>query len=64
MESRYFYIYSTGLVDETMESYKTMDNQRYELGNYFRTEEEAKQIIDSKEWKEFWALVRAGEIGE
>ena len=60
----YFYIYSNGLVDETMESYKTMDNQRYELGNYFRTEEEAKKIIDSKEWKEFWAKVRAGEIGE
>ena len=59
----YFYIYSNGLVDETMESYKTMDNQRYELGNYFRTEEEAQKIIDSKEWQEFWEKVRNGEIG-
>jgi len=46
-----------------MESYKTMDNQRYELGNYFRTEEEAQKIIDSKEWQEFWEKVRNGEIG-
>lgn len=60
----YFYIHSNGLVDETMESYKTMDNQRYELGNYFRTEEEAQKIIDSKEWQEFWEKVRIGEIGK
>lgn len=60
----YFYIHSNGLVDETMESYKTMDNQRYELGNYFKTEEEAQKIIDSKEWQEFWERVKAGEIGE
>lgn len=60
----YFYIYSNGLVDETMESYKTMDNQRYELGNYFRTEEEAQKIINSKEWQEFWERVKAGEIGK
>ena len=59
----YFYIYSNGLVDETMERYINMDNQRYELGNYFRTEEEAQKVIDSKEWKEVWAKVRAGEIG-
>ena len=60
----YFYIYSNGLVDEIMESYKTMDNQRYELGNYFRTEEEAQKIINSKEWQEFWERVKAGEIGK
>lgn len=60
----YFYIYSNGFVDETMERYNSMDNQRYELGNYFRTEKEAEKIIDSKEWQDFWAKVRAGEIGE
>ena len=60
----YFYIHSNGLVDETMESYKTMDNQKYELGNYFKTEEEAQKIIDSKEWQEFWERVKAGEIGK
>ncbi|ATV64541.1 hypothetical protein [Fusobacterium pseudoperiodonticum] len=60
----YFYIYSNGLVDETMERYINMDNQRYNLGNYFQTEEEAQKVIDSKEWQEFWEKVRAGEIGE
>lgn len=59
----YFYVYSNGFVDETMERYNSIDNQRYELGNYFRTEEEAKKVIDSKEWQEFWEKVRAGEIG-
>ena len=60
----YFYVYSNGFVDETMERYNSIDNQRYELGNYFRTEEEAKKVIDSKEWREFWEKVRNGEIGE
>ena len=35
----------------------------YNLGNYFKTEEEARKIINSKEWQDFWAKVRAGEIG-
>lgn len=59
----YFYVYSNGFVDETMERYNSMDNQKYELGNYFQTEEEAQKVIDSKEWQDFWAKVRAGEIG-
>lgn len=44
--------------------YDKKDNEIFELGNYFKTEEEAQKIIDSKEWKEFWDKVRAGEIGE
>ena len=60
----YFYIYSNGFVDERMECYDDIDNQRYNLGNYFQTEEEAQKIIDSKEWQDFWAKVRAGEIGK
>ena len=40
------------------------DTSKYELGNYFKTKEEAQKVIDSKEWQEFWAKVRAGEIGE
>lgn len=39
------------------------DTSKYELGNYFKTKEEAQKIIDSKEWQEFWEKVRAGEIG-
>lgn len=59
----YYFVYSNGFVDETMECYDNIDNQRYHLGNYFKTEEEAQKVVDSKEWKEFWAKVRAGEIG-
>ena len=40
------------------------DTSKYELGNYFKTKEEAQKIIDSKEWQEFWEKVRKGEIGE
>ena len=43
--------------------YDKKDNEIFELGNYFKTEEEARKIINSKEWQEFWAKVRAGEIG-
>ena len=43
--------------------YDKKDNEIFELGNYFKTEEEAQKVIDSKEWKEFWERVRAGEIG-
>ena len=39
------------------------ENVRYNLGNYFQTKEEVQKVIDSKEWQEFWAKVRAGEIG-
>lgn len=39
------------------------DTSKYELGNYFKTKEEAQKVIDSKEWQDFWAKVRVGEIG-
>nr|DAT75676.1 MAG TPA: hypothetical protein [Caudoviricetes sp.] len=43
--------------------YDKKDNEIFELGNYFKTEEEAQKVMDSKEWQDFWAKVRAGEIG-
>lgn len=39
------------------------DYCRYELGNYFKTKEDAEKVLNSKEYKDFWAKVRAGEIG-
>ena len=59
----YYYIHSSGLLDENMECYNNIDNNRYNLGNYFQTKEEAQKVIDSKEWQEFWERVRNGEIG-
>lgn len=60
---RYFYINSVGDICPSTEEKQNLDNERYELGNYFKTEEEAQKIINSKEWQEFWSKVRAGEIG-
>ena len=59
----YWYIDSDNAINLTDENFYEEDDDRYNLGNYFKTDEEAKKIINSKEWKEFWAKVRAGEIG-
>nr|DAI08907.1 MAG TPA: hypothetical protein [Caudoviricetes sp.] len=59
----YFYISGTGEIRIDEEGGGGEDYLRYELGNYFKTDEEARKIINSKEWKDFWAKVRAGEIG-
>lgn len=61
---KYFYINSVGDICSSTEDKQNLDNERYELGNYFRTEEEAQKVIDSQEWKDFWEKVRNGEIGE
>ena len=62
-DEEYFYIGSGGQVWSTDETFSEEDEDNYELGNYFKTYKEAKKVIDSKEWQEFWAKVRAGEIG-
>ena len=60
---KYFGIYDKEILS-CYDYYEKKDNEIYELGNYFQTEAEAQKIIDSKEWQEFWAKVRAGEIGD
>lgn len=61
---KYYYINSVSDICASTEEKQILDNERYELGNYFQTEEEAQKVVDSKEWQEFWEKVRAGEIGE
>lgn len=60
----YYYIGSNGIVWSVGEEFSDEDNDHYNLGNYFQTKEEAQKVVDSKEWQEFWAKVRAGEIVE
>ena len=60
---KHFSILSTGGVGSFSEYYDKFDNDRYDLGNYFETKEQAQKVIDSKEWQDFWAKVREGEIG-
>lgn len=60
---KYYYINSVSDICTSTEEKQNLDNERYDLGNYFQTEEEAQKVINSKEWQEFWAKVRVGEIG-
>ena len=60
----YLYIKSTGEITVADENRSVEDIYRYELGNYFEFEKQAVKVKNSKEWKDFWAKVRAGEIGE
>ena len=60
----YCFLNSYGYIISCLDFYEESDNKNYELGNYFKTREEAQKVIDSKEYQNFWAKVRAGEIGE
>ena len=59
----YYYIGSNGIVWSVGEEFSDEDNDHYNLGNYFQTKEEAQKVVDSKEWQDFWAKVKAREIG-
>ena len=58
----FYYITSNADITKTYDDYSPFKSSFYDLGNYFQTEKEAQKIIDSKEWQDFWAKVRAGEI--
>ena len=58
----YFYV-SGGSIEKTKDYGNEKDDKNYKLGNYFLDSTEAKQVLNSKEYKNFWAKVRAGEIG-
>ena len=46
---------------ENIEKKSLADDKFYNLGNYFKTREEAEKV--KEELDKFWAKVRAGEIG-
>ena len=51
----------TGKVRDLWDQRSTDENVRYNLGNYFKTKEEAEKV--KIELDKFWERVRAGEIG-
>ena len=59
---KYFTIFGDSEISETTDNYFPEDQRRYELGNYFKTLEEAEKV--KKELDKFWEKVRTGEIGE
>lgn len=58
----YFYV-SGGSIEKTQDYGNEKDDKNYKLGNYFLDSTEARQVLDSKEYREFWERVRGGEIG-
>ena len=58
----YFYV-SGGSIEKTQDYGNEKDDKNYKLGNYFLDSTEAKQVLESKEYIEFWEKVRNGEIG-
>ena len=63
-EHYFYYITGSWNIDRTYDDYSVYKTSLYDSGNYFQTQKEAQKVIDSKEWQDFWAKVRNGEIGE
>ena len=59
----YFYV-SGGIIEKTKDYGNEKDDENYRLGNYFLFSDEAKRVLESKEYRYFWELVRSGKIGE
>ena len=57
----YFYV-SGGIIENTKDYGNEKDDENYRLGNYFLDSTEAKQVLESKEYKDFWAKVRENKI--
>ena len=62
-EGEYYYYISLdlGIIKTKSYSNDDFDNERYNLGNYFKTLAEAQKV--KVELDKFWEKVRAGEIG-
>lgn len=60
-KDKYFAILNSGKILEIIDYEDIDDNIRYNLGNYFKTLEEAEKV--KKELDKFWERVRNGEIG-
>lgn len=58
----YFYI-NNSRVEKTQDYGNDLDNERYDLGNYFLFSDDATKVLKSKEYIEFWSKVRNNKIG-
>ena len=59
---KYYFLNTECEIRNIWEDKTKEDETRYNLGNYFKTEEEAQKV--KEELDKFWAKIRAGEIGE
>ena len=60
---RVYFCISGGVIENTKDYGNEKDDENYRLGNYFLNSTEAKQVLESKEYIEFWSKVRNEEIG-
>ena len=58
---KYYFLNTECEIRNIWEDKTKEDETRYNLGNYFKTKEEAEKV--KAELDKFWAKVRAGEIG-
>ena len=61
-KERYYFIDRDFFVQEDIEENTHADNQRYNIGNYFKTYEKARSVLDSVQWKNLWKDVREDEL--
>ena len=59
---RIYFFVSGATVESTKDYGNEKDDENYRLGNYFLDSTEAKQVLESKEYKDFWAKVRENKI--
>ena len=43
---QYYTCYGDGSVESVMDNYSNSDDRRYTLGNYFKTKEEAREVVE------------------
>lgn len=61
-KEKYYFIDRDFFVHEDIEENTYMDNKRYNLGNYFKSESEAKRVTNSVQWKDLWRDVREDKL--
>lgn len=58
----YYTILSNGEVFSIVEKGSKEDNARYEIGNYFPSINDARRVLNSIQWKQFWNDVKEDKL--
>lgn len=58
----YYYIDAYGDVCVEQEACDWRANLKYDLGNYFRTKDEARRVLDSIQWKTLWNDIKENRL--
>lgn len=59
---KYYYIDSYGGISKEEDAYDWRGDDRYTLGNYFKTKKEAKKVLKSIQWKRLWKDVKKNKL--